>query len=189
MKTCRICKKDKPEDEFYENRAKKPDGSIYVSLRTECRLCTDARTRAYHRNNRDRVIFNNCRKSDKLRGHEFDLTREIVEDLIARPCSYCGEANSELIGLDRVDNGRGHTVDNVVPCCLRCNVIRRDMPPAAWDVLAQKVREVRELGLFKDWVPHNRGTGIRKRMKANRPKPPDRRFRAIRETQDGDVMP
>lgn len=31
-------------------------------------------------------------------------------------------------GLDRVDNSRGHTDDNVVPCCQVCNAMKSDLP-------------------------------------------------------------
>lgn len=33
-------------------------------------------------------------------------------------------------GLDRVDSSKGHTVDNVVPCCWRCNRMKMDMTHA-----------------------------------------------------------
>jgi hypothetical protein len=29
-----------------------------------------------------------------------------------------------LIGCDRLDNDKGHTKDNVVPCCVSCNTVR-----------------------------------------------------------------
>jgi hypothetical protein len=35
-------------------------------------------------------------------------------------------------GLDRVDSSKGHTVDNVVPCCYRCNIMKGDMTRQAF---------------------------------------------------------
>jgi hypothetical protein len=32
-------------------------------------------------------------------------------------------------GIDRVDNTKGYSVDNCVPCCRRCNVAKADMTP------------------------------------------------------------
>lgn len=179
MKTCRICKKEKPEDEFYENRAKKLDGSTYVSLRTECRLCTDARTREYHRDNRDRVIFNNCKKASKSRGIPFSLTREQIKRLIESPCRYCGDSRPEKIGLDRVENRVGYVITNVVPCCVRCNTMKRDMPYEAWEFLAPMVKQAFEKGLFGEWAPHtsNNQLGFPKRRG---PKSLDKRLRANR---------
>jgi 5-methylcytosine-specific restriction endonuclease McrA len=48
-----------------------------------------------------------------------DLVRE-------RACSYCGTDLKKKRGhkLDRIDNRRGYTLDNVVPCCARCNNIK-----------------------------------------------------------------
>jgi len=42
-------------------------------------------------------------------------------------CFYCnsfpsnGSENFKYSGLDRVDNNRGHDIDNVIPCCISCN--------------------------------------------------------------------
>jgi len=35
-------------------------------------------------------------------------------------CFYCGDS-IETIGLDRIDNTKGYTMGNVVPCCEPCN--------------------------------------------------------------------
>lgn len=37
-------------------------------------------------------------------------------------CYYCGDTHR--LGLDRIDNSKGHTKDNVVICCYDCNVAR-----------------------------------------------------------------
>lgn len=44
------------------------------------------------------------------------------ENITTKPCCYCGSSLS--IGADRIDNSKGHTKDNVIPCCKACNVIR-----------------------------------------------------------------
>lgn len=64
------------------------------------------------------------RQSDKLykRG-EGDLTAEwIVENILSKPCHYCGETDWHKLGCDRVDNSKPHTKDNVVACCKECNI-------------------------------------------------------------------
>src|SRR5919202_5654740 len=38
-----------------------------------------------------RFILREARRSDKLRGHTCDLTKQEIETLIAGGCSYCGE--------------------------------------------------------------------------------------------------
>ena len=69
----------------------------------------------------------------KTRSLEWQLTREQVRHLTKRSCHYCGAEPSQVLssrkysgtyaynGLDRVDNDKGYTIDNVVPCCFVCN--------------------------------------------------------------------
>ena len=42
--------------------------------------------------------------------------------MMSQPCIYCGSTKD--IGLDRIDNKKGHSKDNVVPCCYICNTAR-----------------------------------------------------------------
>ena len=62
----------------------------------------------------------------KQRGLEFSLTLEQFELFWKKPCYYCG-GEIETIGLDRVDNNIGYTMDNIVPCCITCNNMKRDL--------------------------------------------------------------
>jgi hypothetical protein len=180
-RVCRLCGGDpKPLTEFYENRVTRGD-KVYVTHRTECRGCTDERTREYHQKNRDRVILNNCRKADKLLGLKTTITREEIRELISKPCEYC-ETPEEKMGVDRKDNSRGHMPDNTVPCCLRCNALKRDMPWEAWIFLVPKIREAMQLGLFGDWIGHNRGSNEIGKRKAASPAFRDMR---LRENRDG----
>ncbi len=56
---------------------------------------------------------------------ECDLTVEwLIENIIQQPCIYCGD--TKRIGCDRIDNSKGHTKDNVVPCCIECNTARNN---------------------------------------------------------------
>ena len=100
---------------------------------------------------RAKFIVEDAKKSDKKKGLECDLTIEFVDHLIKDGCQYCGDTEG-LIGLDRIDNNLGHLQQNVVPCCSRCNYIRRDMPHEAWVVLATALKPIRESGLFGEWV-------------------------------------
>jgi hypothetical protein len=59
---------------------------------------------------------------DKVRNRKFNLTQEFVRKSMASPCSYCGDTKN--IGLDRINNNIGHTMDNCIPCCRTCNVAR-----------------------------------------------------------------
>lgn len=98
-----------------------------------------------------RFILRDARRSDTLRGRTCDLTKEQIEMLIAGGCRYCGETELRMT-LDRIDNAKGHTSENVVAACIRCNYARRDMPYEAWLCLIAGLKRARELGLFKGWT-------------------------------------
>lgn len=60
---------------------------------------------------------------DKKRRFNYDLNTDwIIENILFKNCVYCND--NEFIGCDRVDNNKGHTKDNVVPCCISCNTTR-----------------------------------------------------------------
>lgn len=46
----------------------------------------------------------------------------MIENIITKSCVYCGD--NKNVGCDRIDNNKGHTKDNVVPCCVVCNTAR-----------------------------------------------------------------
>src|ERR1051325_9859623 len=100
---------------------------------------------------RAKHIHEDSRRYDRKRGLENNLSIEIIDDLIAKGCSYCGEHEISMT-LDRIDNKLGHTLDNVVPACYRCNLIRGSMPYPAWLNLIDAVRDAREKGLFGTWT-------------------------------------
>ncbi len=67
------------------------------------------------------------RRYDDMFGREFNLTEEWVREHIAsKPCTYCGGTDTQS-GTDRIDNDRGHTMDNVIPACRMCNVVRNNL--------------------------------------------------------------
>lgn len=64
------------------------------------------------------------RLRDKKKGFTSDLTIEFFKEQKSKGCFYCGD--TEKIGLDRIDNAKGHTKDNVLPSCYVCNCARMD---------------------------------------------------------------
>jgi hypothetical protein len=176
-RVCRLCGGDpKPKSEFYSYKQKQRNGKVLTLTRTECRRCQDGRTRKYHRDNRDRYMLNNCRRGDRENGLATVITREDLRHLMVQACHYCGQ-NDGKVGVDRVDNSRGHSLENCVPCCIRCNCLKRDMPTVAWQFLVPYVKQAHDLGLFGEWIGHNVGSQIRGNRRSLQPKPEDRRFR------------
>ena len=52
-----------------------------------------------------------------------DLTAQwIVENIFTKPCAHCGKVGWNVIGCNRLDNSKPHTMDNVEPCCYECNI-------------------------------------------------------------------
>jgi hypothetical protein len=56
----------------------------------------------------------------------WDLTFDQFMRFWRRPCAYCG-AEIETIGLDRKINSEGYNLENVVPCCTKCNRMKSSM--------------------------------------------------------------
>lgn len=69
-------------------------------------------------------LLNAYNREDKKRGrNKGDLTAEwIVERIMSKPCAHCGKSGWEVIGCNRIDNSKPHTMDNVEPCCYECNL-------------------------------------------------------------------
>lgn len=71
-------------------------------------------------------LVGNYRKMDEINGfnsNECDLTAKwIVENIFTKPCAHCGKEGWQVIGCNRLDNSKPHTMDNVEPCCMNCNV-------------------------------------------------------------------
>jgi hypothetical protein len=73
----------------------------------------------------------------KRHNRDWSLTAVDLMGLIFLPCHYCGNSGGNCMrfdgrmvdynGLDRVDNSRGYTIDNVVACCGTCNMAKRAM--------------------------------------------------------------
>ena len=45
----------------------------------------------------------------------------LIENILLKPCTHCGESDWHKIGCNRLDNSKPHTKDNVEPCCRKCN--------------------------------------------------------------------
>jgi hypothetical protein len=168
---CKHCQKGYPEVEPYFQRK----GSVEY-LRPICKQCDNARRRGYGFSGQSvekarasarkyqrslryssdhkkiaKIINSDSKRTDRHRGWKNDLSPEWIADQIKDGCVYCGDKRTRMT-MDRIDNDKPHTRDNVVPACIRCNLTRKTMPYEAWLVVAKAMRAALNAGLFGDWV-------------------------------------
>jgi len=86
-----------------------------------------------------REAFRKYRQTARMRGHIFNLTEKQFKEITQQDCHYCGARPDNVQksryhngdytynGLDRVENAKGYTMDNVVPCCIHCNRAKNSM--------------------------------------------------------------
>lgn len=122
IKKCTTCKNKYSTEHFTTDRTKK-DG--YDSICKKCR--NKIRTKRYNTNYLEnaRRKLSQYKLIDKKKNMYFDLDEEFVLYTIISECIYCGE--TENIGCDRIDNKKGHTKENCVPCCKECNTTRNNI--------------------------------------------------------------
>lgn len=89
----------------------------------------------------------------------FNIPKNVFEELIMKDCHYCGTVPREAMygrirvdntrarvtynGLDRVDNSKGYEVDNVVPCCRICNIMKGELSVQEFYSHIQKIMDRR----------------------------------------------
>ena len=86
-----------------------------------------------------RRVVSYYKRNAKRRNIEFNLTEKECIVIMAQSCHYCGrepfntikakQSYGEFVfnGIDRVDNTKYYTIDNVVSCCKNCNSMKKDL--------------------------------------------------------------
>lgn len=86
-----------------------------------------------------RELYRHYQDSSQNRKLTFDLTESEFRIITSQNCSYCGcdptpfyGSNRKNLpvpylsnGIDRIENSKGYTLDNCVPCCSKCNYMKR----------------------------------------------------------------
>jgi hypothetical protein len=88
------------------------------------------------------AIYTGYKTKAKLYNRSFTITLQEFFDLSKSNCFYCGKQPSathnknmhgvstcicKYTGLDRVDSAKDYSLDNLVPCCHRCNSAKNNM--------------------------------------------------------------
>jgi hypothetical protein len=126
-------------------------GNLRGGISTGCRTCKGIRTRKRGSHAAVTRAYHNVRNNAARRGLNFRLTREEYVRLASQPCHYCGAEPRAVVkchwgagrficnGIDRVDNREGYVTGNMVACCKRCNLAKRDMTVAEFLRWARQV--------------------------------------------------
>lgn len=131
---CTVCGSVKELGEFHKTRSGSPEAS--------CKSCTRERNNNNYRKRSDqyksrlrgnkRLLHQRWARTKGALKHrskiprEFSITLEEYSNIVKdNACIYCGGPLPKTMGgLDRLDNNKGYTKENVVPCCFTCNSMR-----------------------------------------------------------------
>lgn len=148
-KRCPKCSRVKLRKSFNK------DSTRYDGLQTYCRNCqkainklrarTDGRKRTQDRYDTGKGRFTSAKwRALKQRRITWTISKKEYDKLLGQKCFYCGGKLSKSgVGLDRIDNKKGYTINNVVPCCGLCNSTRSNR---------FTVEQMKQIGkLIKKW--------------------------------------
>ena len=132
---CTVCKKYKPNDQFsYVIRGNKNSGK-----KDRCKRC-GANERERRRNARTwrddatKAMFDNAKQRAKAKGIEFTITKEDITipdicPVLGIKLSTTPESRKKKYAapsIDRIDNSKGYTKDNIVIVSCRANLLKKD---------------------------------------------------------------
>jgi hypothetical protein len=122
-KICKKCMSEKEKKEYYKFRI------IRIKKHQKYHLTPQG-------------VLTTYRTSAKRRKLEFNLDLEFVKLLLNKSCNYCGDIIlGRTMGIDRVDNSKGYTKENCVPCCVICNTAKSTLTKDEFINHCKKVTE------------------------------------------------
>jgi hypothetical protein len=98
-----------------------------------------------------RKLFYIYKRNAKLQSREWSLTEEQFRTLTSSPCYYTGRLPANVYkhwtttyvynGVDRVDNNKGYTIENCLPCCHDVNFAKGRMLHSDFIQLCKEVTQ------------------------------------------------
>jgi hypothetical protein len=119
--------------------------------------------RLYYENNNNKSVEKRMFSSYKKHGKDFNLTFEEFSTIITKDCSYCGDKPSKerfskngnlsvlLNGIDRVNSSEGYNLNNCVPCCTTCNIMKNTLTIEEFMRHIIKIYKSNALDLYPDF--------------------------------------
>jgi hypothetical protein len=157
VRKCRECKETKSIEDYSLDRgvprrlckscASKEQSKRYRGQGAEGRTRVLNNWNAHFLRDPTKARFTLSKSAAKQSGHVWELSLEQFRFLNSKVCDYCeGKLPEKGRGLDRLDNSKGYTEDNVVPCCTVCNTLRGNhFTPEETRVAAQALKQYRVL--------------------------------------------
>ena len=142
MYRCKSCDKKREDKRKWKDRL--------ANESIEQRKNRLATTKKYNKsfNGKSSSLLKAYLNFDNSRGYENDLTLDDIKWAKTSKCVYCGY---DATGFDRIDNKKGHTTDNVVPCCKECNIARMDnFSHEEMFILGKAIKVVKDLRIINN---------------------------------------
>ena len=105
-----------------------------------CQQCCNNARKLWHRTPHGRFVA--AVAAAKRKRISWALEEDQYIELSFKPCVYCGDSTGEAgIGLDRKNSQLGYALENVVPCCKGCNMVRgKDYIP--FDIMVNEIAPI-----------------------------------------------
>jgi len=80
------------------------------------------------------------------RGLTWEIPHEKALEMVITPCAYCGflDLDKTVNSIDRLDSFKNYTIDNCVPCCIHCNMMKGCYDP---DTFIERCKRIGECQL------------------------------------------
>jgi hypothetical protein len=118
--TCKECRKEEKIEYLSRDYVKEKQKQHYIDNKLEIRK----RTKAHYWTINGQ--FHQYKKRAKKSNIKFELIERDCTPFFETNCVYCGGKINGL-GIDRVDNKLGYILNNIVPCCSKCNFMKHTM--------------------------------------------------------------
>lgn len=111
-------------DRYYKHKNYTPEEILLGKGRKHLRPKLNAKELSYQKlRNKASKMCSSYKNKDRRMRYDFNLNADwLIKNILFKKCTYCG--TSDNVGCDRIDNNKGHTKDNVLPCCYVCNTVR-----------------------------------------------------------------
>lgn len=102
-------------------------------------------------------LYGGYRTGAKTRNLEFSISKEEFKELVIQKCFYCENDPEETLtskranrsttpfkhnGIDRIDSLKGYSLENLVPCCGKCNLMKNKFSKEEFFKQIEKIYEL-----------------------------------------------